>query len=806
MPDFNDALPQCELDEKTLADLRAELIAAVGPQAYYEPWRVEQPYWPEPPAPSAGSDAPRRARGERYVKTQPIQAAVRGRETDVLRAIGIGWPGRGDHIHCPFPGHPDKNPSWRWAEDHWFCTCGNGSIFDAVMRIESVDFEAAKVRVAEIIGRDDLIIDPAAEAGVTVAQIAETKKLPIDFLLKCGWFDFKNSGKWHNNPPAVGIPYRDKSGKQWLRIRAALAGKKNKFRWKKGDREAPLYGAWNSLEGVDHCFLVEGESDTVTLWHNRIPALGIPGAGNYSDERHAPTLDGVSVVYVPIEPDEGGDTVMAWLPHSSIAPRVRVIHMPPEMKDVSALYMKDPAGFIAALQGLMKTAQPVKLPDPDKPTENKEATRVTLDDFYGYLPEHKALFAPKRGELWPYATVDSMFPPISDDMSASQYLFKRRPMHGMTWLPGEPPIIRGKLMVEGGWVEREGFRCFNRYIPPRITLGDPKDAERWRQHLRLLYPNEADDIEKWCAHRVQRPGEKINFILVLGGAPGIGKDSILVPLKYAIGDSNFEDISAATVFAPFNGYAAAVVLRISEARDFGDGSRYQFYEHMKIYGAAPPDVLRVNEKNIKEYYVPNVVAVVITTNYKTDGMYIPRDDRRHLVAWSELPKPGKEPTAENPLCEKYFDEFHAWLASGGGNEAVAAYLMTLDLTDFNPKAPPKQTAAFLDISEANDPQEELELMDVLEALSNPQAVTVARITTNAKEGLGAWLKERKNRRLIPGRLERCGYVRVPNPDSPSDGRWRVNDERQPVFAQKALSQRERLEAAKRLADWGEASR
>ena len=80
------------------------------------------------------------------------------------------------------------------------------------------------------------------------------------------------------------------------------------------------------------------------------------------------------------------------------------------------------------------------------------------------------------------------------------------------------------------------------------------------------------------------------------------------------------------------------IVRLSEARDLGDVDRYQFYEHLKVYTAAPPDVLRVDEKYLREYNTPNCCGIVITTNYKTDGIYLPADDRRHFVAWANLTK------------------------------------------------------------------------------------------------------------------------------------------------------------------------
>ena len=44
----------------------------------------------------------------------------------------------------------------------------------------------------------------------------------------------------------------------------------------------------------------------------------------------------------------------------------------------------------------------------------------------------------------------------------------------------------------------------------------------------------------------------------------------------------------------------------------GDVDRFKFYAHMKALMAAPPDVLRVDEKNLREHSVFNVCGVVMT--------------------------------------------------------------------------------------------------------------------------------------------------------------------------------------------------
>ena len=75
-----------------------------------------------------------------------------------------------------------------------------------------------------------------------------------------------------------------------------------------------------------------------------------------------------------------------------------------------------------------------------------------------------------------------------------------------------------------------------------------------------------------------------------------------------------------------NAHGKSVILRISEARDLGDVDRFKFYDHMKTLCAAPPDVLRIDEKHFRQYYAFNCCGVVITTNYKTDALFLPADD------------------------------------------------------------------------------------------------------------------------------------------------------------------------------------
>ena len=62
---------------------------------------------------------------------------------------------------------------------------------------------------------------------------------------------------------------------------------------------------------------------------------------------------------------------------------------------------------------------------------------------------------------------------------------------------------------------------------------------------------------------------------------------------------------------------------------------------------------------------------------------------------------------------------------------------------------------------------------------------------------GEWLKDRRNRRQIPHRLEDCDYTPVRS--NTRDGFWIVHGKRQVIYARKVLSLRDRHIAAQRLA-------
>lgn len=420
-----------------------------------------------------------------------------------------------------------------------------------------------------------------------------------------------------------------------------------------------------------------------------------------------------------------------------------------------------------------------------RPAPSEDAP-IHAEDFVSCLPDHRYIYKP-TGAAWPPESVDACL-----GAEERRRIDRENAVVQQTWCPGKPQIIEGQVVSEGGWIDHPGARVFNQYRPPAALAGDPAGAVYWRDHLRYIYPNDAEHIEKWLAQRVQQPGNKINHALVLGGSQGIGKDSLLEPVRWAVGPHNMQEISPPQMLGQFNPWVKCVLLRLNEARDHGDGDRYSFYDHSKIYFAAPPFVLPVNEKNIRSYSVFNVMGVVITTNHRTDGIYLPADDRRHFVAWSER--------SREDFGSAYWADLWAWYSNGGFGH-VAAFLRELDLSGFDPKAPPPQTAAFHAIVAAGAAPEDGEMRDLIDRAQTPDAITLEMVVSLATEMnlqyLAGEMRDRRGRRSMPHKMERAGYVPVRNPDA-DDGLFKIGGRRQVVYSRRVLATSDQIRAAREL--------
>gem|GEM_PF-4360757 len=255
---------------------------------------------------------------------------------------------------CPFEGHDDKKPSFSFNKIHggWKCfkDCGRGDAFDFLMEIEGYNFEQAKKELAGIAGIR------LQKQIITLKQYAEHKKLPLDFL--------KNLGAY-NTKKGIAFPYKNQEGNTVrTRFRSSLIAKEGSY-WNTGKNEIIPYGLWslNIIKQKGYVILVEGESDSHTLWFHGIPALGCPGANMFKTE-WVKYFEDIPEVNIFKEPGESGErfvkNVLESFNSSSYSDnQLKVISLN-NLKDPSDLFIHKPEDFKTIFNEALTQAQSIE--------------------------------------------------------------------------------------------------------------------------------------------------------------------------------------------------------------------------------------------------------------------------------------------------------------------------------------------------------------------------------------------------------------------------------------------------------------
>jgi putative DNA primase/helicase len=201
----------------------------------------------------------------------------------------------------------------------------------------------------------------APKSPLTLEAFAQWKGFTVEYLAEQG---VAQSGN------VLTFKYLKMDGQRAPRQRIRTA---TGFIWNKAEGKIGAYGLWRippaRERGVRELYLVEGESDALSLWAHDLTALGIPGASN-CETLQAPHVRGFSQIYVVRESDEGGETFetgcIARLANLEFRGAVRVIDMErAAVKDMSDLHVKhlNQAGtFESELALLVEMGRTVELP------------------------------------------------------------------------------------------------------------------------------------------------------------------------------------------------------------------------------------------------------------------------------------------------------------------------------------------------------------------------------------------------------------------------------------------------------------
>ena len=213
---------------------------------------------------------------------------------------------------CPF--HDDNKDSFtadiKTGMCHCFTGCIDGNFVSFWAKYYGTSTKEAYKQILDKYGRLEEPEKPKEKPkpqmqSYTLSEYAFAKRLPEDFL----------------KDVCLATTGKDRDGVQWLKLpyfneeneapvfRKRYGGKE--FRWSQGSSgKLILYGEWRlpEIRQNGYAILVEGESDTQTLWYLKFAALGVPGASNFKPKM-VPKLDGLKL-YLHVEPDKGGETFL----------------------------------------------------------------------------------------------------------------------------------------------------------------------------------------------------------------------------------------------------------------------------------------------------------------------------------------------------------------------------------------------------------------------------------------------------------------------------------------------------------------
>lgn len=220
---------------------------------------------------------------------------------------------------CPF--HQDGNDSFsvdlKTGKWHCFAEDEGGNFVTFWAKYQDIDTKEA---YKEILARYGITPEHERQAqstnasglgSYTLERYSFDKRLPADFLRDTCRVD---TGRDRDGTEYLRMPYFFEDGKE-AAIRKRYA--KKEFRWMRGSKgKICLYGEWRlpGIRKAGYAVLVEGESDTQTLWYLGIPAIGIAGASMFKDYQTIGLQD--LKLYIHKEPDGGGDTFYRKLTHA----------------------------------------------------------------------------------------------------------------------------------------------------------------------------------------------------------------------------------------------------------------------------------------------------------------------------------------------------------------------------------------------------------------------------------------------------------------------------------------------------------
>jgi hypothetical protein len=287
----------------------------------------------------------------------------------------------------------------------------------------------------------------------------------------------------------------------------------------------------------------------------------------------------------------------------------------------------------------------------------------------------------------------------------------RLEVRDITYAPGDPALIP---------TDDPKAPLFNTWRGVTMLSSNPVsalDVKMWLDHLLFVLgsPVERDRFLRWCAFVAQYPQFKPNWHYLIMSIQGIGKDTMVAPLKLAVGDGNWLETLIYELANPHSTASEHKLLIVGETAQPKSGpmSAHDYGTRLKPLTAAPPAQLTINKKYLTPYEIPNRVALILFSN-EENPLHLDRNQRRiHVV----------NRRAQKTEDLNYYWALHEWLKQGG-DILAAAYLLQYPLTDQDIK---EFTGG---VAPETDDKVELENLN-----THPQLAALEELIDDARKGM-----------------------------------------------------------------------
>jgi len=222
----------------------------------------------------------------------------------------------------------------------------------------------------------------------------------------------------------------------------------------------------------------------------------------------------------------------------------------------------------------------------------------------------------------------------------------------------------------------------NGLAPLNLFVGTAWEPARGKcdlilQHIRDVWCGAEEEatgyVLNWLARMVQQPEKPAETVLVLRSGQGVGKGTITNIFRRYFGAHGIE-ITNDRELTGFNDHlATSIFISLNEAiwggHKAGEGT-------LKSIITDPE--LNVERKYLPRFKIRNHTHLIVSSNSEW-CVPVGHDDRRYAVL---------NPSEARKQDASYFTALHEQIA-GGGDKALIQYLLTRDISGFNPRVLPK---------------------------------------------------------------------------------------------------------------------